>query len=102
MAPQNSAGGSQATVYDKPSGTVVTAGVNQSVLVVLAPTSGGWGRAVIGPGRHTVLTLVSQVAVGRVERLTFRTHGVGTATVAVPPNARSPAPWRLTIVVKAS
>jgi hypothetical protein len=104
MAPQNSAGAplSQATVYEKPSGTVVSARVNQKIVVVLAPTSRGWGPAVIGRGRPTVLTLVSQEEVGRVEQLTFRTHAAGTATVAVPPTGKPTAPWRLTVVVKSS
>ncbi len=103
-APQYSAGGplNQVTVYEKPSGTVVAAGVNQNVLVVLAPIPGGWGRAVLGPGRPPVLTLVSQGEADQVERLRFRTHAVGTATVAVPPTARPASPWRLTVVVKGS
>ena len=102
VAPQYSAGGrpGQVTVYEKPSGTVVSAGVNQNVLVVLAPTSGGWGRVVIGRGRHTVLTLVSQAEVARGGQLTFRTQAVGTAMVAVAPTGKPTAPWRLTVVVK--
>ena len=93
------------TVDRRPSGGVVTVDVGQTVLVVLASTGSGWGRAIVRTGAtpRSVLAVVAQTATGTTERIVLRAGVPGKAALTVPrrtSDGRTSPAWRATVVVR--
>jgi hypothetical protein len=89
-------------IIDRPSGYVgtgVLTGMNVTVLLP-APGTGRWGRALVTKGRGSVLTFSGQSVDGAGGvQVTYTAHRLGTATIAVPIRGDPAGSWQATIMV---
>jgi hypothetical protein len=89
-------------ITDRPSGFVgtgVLTGMNVTVLLP-APSTGRWGRAAVTAGKGSVLTISGQEAFGAGGvQASFKAHGLGTATIAIPILGDPAGSWHATVMV---